>query len=100
MGEARLAGVEPLALDGLDPELKRFKVRQAARGRYEGRQPLHVELYEMANPKTAFTMVRLARAGAPFYSGDYYGIVEAPGAEAGALDRYRREFISEFEKKR
>jgi hypothetical protein len=89
---SRLAQVRRLPLADLSAELRRFKVRQAATAAYEGKQPLRVELYEMANPKTAYTLARLSKEAAPFFHGDYFGIIQAPGAGRAALESYLQEF--------
>ncbi len=93
---ARLTEVRRLPLEALSADLRRFRVRQAARATYAGGQPLRVELYEMANPKTAYAMVRLAHGGLPFFHGDYFGILEAPGAAPAALETYRQALLREM----
>ena len=89
--------MEQLPLDSLSADLQRLKVRRAARAEYEGAQPVRVALYEMPNPKTAYAMLRLTHesaGAAAFYHGDYFGVVEAPGADRDKLNSLSNAMVS------
>jgi hypothetical protein len=91
----RLVHLHSLAMGDVPDDIRRLGAREAVRGTYEGRGTLELTLYDMANRKSAYAVLRLAHEtgqSVPFFRDRYFGLAESGQADHEMLAVFSRAF--------